>query len=382
MSIEFNCPYCTAAIRVPDTASGKRGTCPKCGTKLQVPVVEIPDNQPAATATGLQHANVAADQDGESPPIIDPSESTLPPEISGDIPRISTSAPRTRTNKRSRKIRRGKNRGRKRNAGFLIVGSLVAVALLVSVLLFVLYEPPAKLEGNLTGSRITSVNIAPGVLVANDVNASAVQFAQAVQALQNEPLVLISELVRTEIRGKNNTIEVDISMTSSADFVAVQLTDSVLQQYVSSNALVFGKQRLSQLRKSATQLVIELSRDGNRRLTNPAGLRNTVALNLLRDGFGFVVDGAAGKRLCPCVYESANQIWFAVPAGTTSFEIRGRTIAELGQQFPGRYQVAVQAQPETVVIETAEDMPKEETPDNIQPPTDQMDSENSAPKME
>ena len=37
MAIEFDCPYCTAAIRVNDTAAGKRGACPKCGTSLIVP---------------------------------------------------------------------------------------------------------------------------------------------------------------------------------------------------------------------------------------------------------------------------------------------------------------------------------------------------------
>ena len=37
MAIEFDCPYCTAMIRVGDDAAGKQGVCPKCGTSLIVP---------------------------------------------------------------------------------------------------------------------------------------------------------------------------------------------------------------------------------------------------------------------------------------------------------------------------------------------------------
>jgi hypothetical protein len=43
MAIEFSCPQCTAVIRVPDAASGKKGSCPTCQTKLIVPTIQIPD---------------------------------------------------------------------------------------------------------------------------------------------------------------------------------------------------------------------------------------------------------------------------------------------------------------------------------------------------
>jgi hypothetical protein len=44
MAIQFNCPYCTAPIKVPDSSSGKIGRCPKCETRLRVP-----DLAPAGT---------------------------------------------------------------------------------------------------------------------------------------------------------------------------------------------------------------------------------------------------------------------------------------------------------------------------------------------
>ena len=42
MAIEFDCPYCTATIRVPDAYGGKQGRCPKCDTRLLVPLVVRP----------------------------------------------------------------------------------------------------------------------------------------------------------------------------------------------------------------------------------------------------------------------------------------------------------------------------------------------------
>ena len=40
MAIEFDCPLCGSVIRVPDTASGKKGSCPACHAKLLVPTIE------------------------------------------------------------------------------------------------------------------------------------------------------------------------------------------------------------------------------------------------------------------------------------------------------------------------------------------------------
>ncbi|HCK52778.1 MAG TPA: hypothetical protein DIC23_06140, partial [Planctomycetaceae bacterium] len=52
MAIEFNCPYCTAVIRVGDTAVGKKGTCPKCDTAVVVPRPGVVSStEPVSTAT-------------------------------------------------------------------------------------------------------------------------------------------------------------------------------------------------------------------------------------------------------------------------------------------------------------------------------------------
>jgi len=330
MAIEFHCPYCTAAIRVPDTAAGKRGTCPKCATKLLVPDVSIPDvvKQPAPESAVVQT---------EVAPAIN-SPAPTPDTVVGSGPGV---VPTIQTKTRSRRRKRRKAGKRRRSSGLWVIIPLALVAVLVAALLFVFYRPPEKLEGTLAGKRIKAVNITPATLTAADVDSSAEDFIKAVESLKSDPLVLTSELVRTEIRGGDNAIDIIIAMTATAEFVAVDVNDPVLQQFAESNDLAFGTRRLKRLRQAATQLVSELSRDGDRVLSNPSSLRNAVALNVLRDGLGFVVEGAAGTVLCPCVYESGDQIWFAVPSGTTSFIMHGRKIDEHGKLFPGRYEVTV-----------------------------------------
>ena len=54
MAIQFNCPYCTAPIRVGDEAAGKVGKCPKCATKLRVPAPVVERPEAAGTSSDVQ----------------------------------------------------------------------------------------------------------------------------------------------------------------------------------------------------------------------------------------------------------------------------------------------------------------------------------------
>jgi predicted Zn finger-like uncharacterized protein len=42
MSIVVVCPSCSANIKAPDAAAGKRVKCPKCTSTIQVPTAETP----------------------------------------------------------------------------------------------------------------------------------------------------------------------------------------------------------------------------------------------------------------------------------------------------------------------------------------------------
>lgn len=96
MAIEFNCPQCDSTIRVPDAASGKKGTCPACHSKLRVPVVEMPDSEPvAASSTTREKSSSSRSQK--------PTESRSSRSRSAEVESKSASKEKDRSSKRSSK---------------------------------------------------------------------------------------------------------------------------------------------------------------------------------------------------------------------------------------------------------------------------------------
>ena len=73
MPIEFQCPACQAALRVPDTAIGKQAKCPRCGQI--VTVVGAPPNEPDL---GVGPAG--------PPPIGQPPVPPVPPDVNPYAP--------------------------------------------------------------------------------------------------------------------------------------------------------------------------------------------------------------------------------------------------------------------------------------------------------
>ena len=47
MAIEFHCPGCGKLVRTPDKSAGKRGQCPHCQTKVQIPMASIATSKSA-----------------------------------------------------------------------------------------------------------------------------------------------------------------------------------------------------------------------------------------------------------------------------------------------------------------------------------------------
>src|SRR5262245_33077318 len=47
--VRFPCPKCKAVLKINDSVAGRRGSCPKCGQRFQLPEV-LPSN-PAHSAT-------------------------------------------------------------------------------------------------------------------------------------------------------------------------------------------------------------------------------------------------------------------------------------------------------------------------------------------
>lgn len=69
------CTSCQSSIRVPDTAAGRKGKCPKCGTILTIPAVEAPPPAPPPSAPPPLPPTAYA---SEIPPPLPPEPPVVP----------------------------------------------------------------------------------------------------------------------------------------------------------------------------------------------------------------------------------------------------------------------------------------------------------------
>lgn len=92
MAIEFHCPECNSLIRVPDNASGKKGTCPSCRVKLRVPKVEVPDPSAGLPAQPVEPTPVTPEPE-PSDPEIPPRPDFMPPPPAAAQPSVQTPVP-------------------------------------------------------------------------------------------------------------------------------------------------------------------------------------------------------------------------------------------------------------------------------------------------
>lgn len=82
MSIVFLCPKCTASLRVPDSAAGKRAKCPRCGEIVPVPeagVTPPPLPKPLPEATSARSVSTA-EQDAQPGPGAESINPYAPPK--------------------------------------------------------------------------------------------------------------------------------------------------------------------------------------------------------------------------------------------------------------------------------------------------------------
>jgi uncharacterized paraquat-inducible protein A len=55
--IRFQCPLCNTVVSAPDADAGRKGDCPKCGQRLQVPPAPLPVQRLIDLALGGQFEN-------------------------------------------------------------------------------------------------------------------------------------------------------------------------------------------------------------------------------------------------------------------------------------------------------------------------------------
>ena len=346
MAIEFNCPYCTATIRVPDAYAGQQGRCPKCDTKLLVP------NPPKPGATNPVSAPDAVTGFPTAPPPQLPGAiSAANDELSPAL--IVTDSPGVRTGAgRSGVRRRPKNR---MLARVLMIGIPVAGFLLLLATIFWSLTDALDLTGELTARRLSGAALPAVTLPWTDIELADSDRDELKQFLMNNPEVLSSDLLTCRLTGTEDGIEVRLTAGREGQwFVVESASNGPLAQWQKKERPRLNPLRLKVLRSTLAAWAKDklIQSRGERIAIDAAAVRDNIGLNAGGDVLSFVVAAVVGDLVIPAAAEDNDgNLIFSLPKNTTAFRVVGRELKGSGKLFNGEYTISVSK--EVITIEDA-----------------------------
>lgn len=339
MTIQFDCPYCTSTLKVPDSSAGKQGDCPRCGTKLVIPnplaVEGAAEGQPAPPAENVS----------PSPPQQPPVETVKTTEQAVDqTVNSSVVSPEARpmSSMTSRYLRK---RRRSNWGGILLFLFFFSLMLGVAAYFYWIYGP--HLEGNLVASRLNSGSAkleqrldSAGLGVSDEV-------VQAVnQSLNETPRRVQSDLMEMLFYGSDNgKLHVRLKPGSGTELVRVDLTgDPALMDYISKHGVQLDQARQAEYQTELKRFYADWQSflETGELMPDLIKYRNKIGLNSLMGGLGYHMEARVNNKIYPCVHDDfQGGLYFLVPKGTLQFEILGREMDNGWTPFPGKYQVQV-----------------------------------------
>ena len=368
MAIEFNCPYCTATIRVPDPYAGKQGRCPKCDTRLVVPMVAGP---------------------GSTAPVVSPTEATrLPAAEPSQLPvsgnavhsappteefTIKPTAPVLATSRR--------RRGRRRPSRALVIGvPVIGFLVLLGIIFYSVISGLPDLKGQLPARRLAESSLPRVTIPWADTGLSDPDSSALKKFLQVTPEILSSQIMTCRLIGADDGIQVQLTAASGNQWIAVDTSaDKPLALWLKKERPALSIRRTNALSAN----LVSYCRD---KLTQIRGGQIVIDAVLVRDGIGFhanggplssVVEAVAGARLLPCAGENEKGIlYFCLPKETQTFRILGRTFPDGSKLFAGEYTVVVPG--ETVTTELPDAKPDGSHADESIPEEKEMTSDSDA----
>lgn len=358
MAIQFHCPSCEALIRVPDTAAGKKGTCPRCNEKLMVPNVAGADVAPqpsVSTSPSMQAGGRQAEQ-----PTLEFGPSSGLPELAPltDSPFPDVTAPQTPPTADSpfglpplvaqstRSIsleQRKKARRQKHSLGNWIVPA-VCVLGFIGVLAWYAWSSQPRLEGTLTAQTVHDLEVQPALIPGSLSGLNERDLGEVLRHLRAEPASWSSTISRITLTGIDDGVEVSIRNGSAAHFVSVLPAQSpALVEYIKQHSDELEKPRLASIQKHAPALFSAWKRqiDKHEQITDQKTHRDLVALPSLVSGLGYHLEAIVNDNIYPCVYEDdSGTLYFLLPNASKSFKLQGRKVAG-GVHVPANFSVKI-----------------------------------------
>lgn len=401
MAIEFNCPYCSAVIRVPDNAGGGKGKCPRCARRITVPKVSPPKaaSKPPEDELQLFDAPVADDEPvgsgGEDAVVFASAEPeansaasfdfTAAPRAIGQFP-VDTARKPLGPGSISSKLKK------KKSGGAWLIPMAFGLALCGVVGWFVWQQyQTERLIGDLTAETAPALELPPGEVSSGMFKQSPDEMKEILESLESSPVRLPSTLMHVQIGATKRAVTFQLSSGPQTQFYRVDTSnDQPLVNFRKTRTFELEQLRADEIEQAGTAFVEEYQRVREKKV-GPSALsefRNTLALPALVGGLGHQVVAVYGKTTYPCVYEDRDGgLYFLLPPGAQGFEIIGKKSKDGKVLFAGKYQVKVTGElrvPEKTTPTDAKKGKKKESMEDEEKPEmkESMEEGEAKPKME
>ncbi len=398
MAIQFSCPYCTASVKVPDSASGKLGACPKCGTKIRIPKVPIPPAGaslptfiPPVGAQLVMPVPMPADPGLGFPDLFQPAApapmaplppapvSTDPFDFSNVAAAAASSSTATEasgsvvaTASRKKPAPKGKPLG----TGVLF-GIGVGVLALVGVGIWQVIANQPVYEGSVVGTIVPSDKPISVPVAWSAIEVPASTQGQVIEYFKRHQTSLKNSMMEIEIAAAPQGLIVRFQTTADSILVSIdpQLVPDV-KALIVANQASWGEARKKELATNAKVLCDNVAKAQltSGRVESVSSYHDTVILNALVRGLGRHVVAVANRINCPCVFEDeAGKLYFVVPRNTTEITVMEKSGAERVQMLPQAFRiyasiaVATSPAPRTPTPEPEAPVEKEKPAVDVEP---------------
>ncbi len=355
MSIKFVCSTCQTPLRVPDTAAGRNGRCPRCSARVTVPNPEpsapappspfdfpltappqpepiirfddiiVPEPETSGIEIDLFASAASADDPSSRPGL-----GELPVDLSTPPPE-----PQPKQNPHPRRHR-------------LKLWGGIAIALIVlAALAGGLYWQigPSTLTGELIAECLPDGQLSNKFVSPHSVDLSAEEIAQILDNLRRSPRSMVSSRAVVKLSADNDRLEVSITPGSQTAIYRVDITsDRAIARYLRQHRAEMEQVRAAELSHAVNQLFRTLKTSASHRAAEHdlGPFRDSVGFTGSVHGAGYFLAAQHREQLWPCVSEDGEAVYFLLPRGITHFELRGLPRPGAKISFPGVFEVRVQ----------------------------------------
>ena len=408
MAIEFNCPYCTAVIRVPDNAGGGKGRCPKCATRLSVPKVSTPKRGAPPVEPKVVLAPPPAEQPlftldvslpeasslDNSIPGVDPLDVNFADALNATDDALPSDSMDIFSADHHADTVAPKPRRKKSGVGWKVPAAVVVLLFAAAGGWFFWQEKMgASLSGDLIAETADELDLPPGFVEKSLLGSSSEIAETILTKLEKSPMPLTSSLMQVQLSGHKKGLLIRLNPGLQSRFYRVDVSDNLpLRQFRSKHAPELEGRRMFEVEQAAKSFATTYNQILTKKLdmSSVGEFRDTLALPALVRGVGHQLIATHGRTAYPCVYEDSEGAWyFLMPPDVKSFIITGRKDASGTVAFPATFKVKVAGmlKPLSKVGDKQDEEPSskskgksKKTPEESEPSDVEMDS-NEDPAM-